>query len=148
MLHSLIKRVRGITGKELVTHRMTQPAAKGLRPFRWLPELPTPDRYEGDHFRYRQHVVRTGPDGRFSIDFLAWLPGQETPIHDQLGWRVTGKYDEETDQRFSLARDKGKPIEVKGTTDPAGHFSGVVRTGETHRVRNSNKRVRQLDSNL
>jgi predicted metal-dependent enzyme (double-stranded beta helix superfamily) len=40
--------------------------------------------------RYRQHVVRVHPEGRYSIVALVWRPGHATPVHDHRCWCVVG----------------------------------------------------------
>src|SRR3954451_21867502 len=52
--------------------------------------LLTPEQYEGDPERYRQHLLHAESDGSFSIVGLVWLPGQCTPVHDHVSWCVTG----------------------------------------------------------
>ncbi|MDE2571648.1 MAG: cysteine dioxygenase family protein [bacterium] len=93
-----------------------------------------------DPARYLQHVAHVEPDGSFSIVALAWLPGQETPIHDHVCWCAVGVYEgteDETRYRLSRREDRSfRLMECGRTQHPAGSALACLPGDDIHRVAN------------
>lgn len=107
--------------------------------------LLTPEQYEGDPDRYRQHLLHAEPDGSFSLVALVWLPGQSTPVHDHVSWCVTGVHQgEEHERRYRLlpAEEAGGSARLVATEDvinPTGAVCGFAPPGDIHMVWNGGR---------
>lgn len=128
LLDSLIAEVRRARGRP-------KEVTDILERYLSRPGLLTRAQQEPDPSRYRQHVLHVEPGGGFSVVALAWLPGQETPIHDHVSWCVIGTYlGAEDETRYRL---EGSCLVVDSqTVNTAGTAVHVEPPGDIHSVRN------------
>lgn len=89
--------------------------------------------------RYRQYLLYTDVQEKFSVVSFVWGPGQETPIHDHTVWGLIGQLrGKETSQAYvpdaqGRLIPAGKPVTLR-----AGEVSAVSPTiGDLHVVRNA-----------
>ncbi len=92
---------------------------------------------------YRQQVVRSLPEGKYSIVSLVWRPGQATPVHDHRCWCVVGVLQgTERETRFELVTDGVEErLVVRGTAFyGAGEVCRIVPPEEgIHKVENGGR---------
>ncbi|WP_314175518.1 cysteine dioxygenase family protein [Streptomyces winkii] len=127
-----------LVGEKLAPHLGADAAAGSGGADRLL----TPEQYEGDPDRYRQHLLHAESDGSFSVVALVWMPGQCTPVHDHVSWCVTGVHQgEEHERRYRLlpAEEPGGRARLVATEDvvnPVGAVCGFAPPGDIHKVWN------------
>ncbi|MEV1327957.1 cysteine dioxygenase family protein [Micromonospora costi] len=138
-LTRLVEEVRDVVDRGLPPDLTAYLVGERLAPHLGAADLLTPEQYEGDPERYRQHVLHAERDGGFSIVALVWLPGQKTAIHDHVAWCVTGVHQgEEHERRFRLVSD-GNTARLVATQDVVnrqGEVCGFAPPGDIHRVWN------------
>jgi len=76
------------------------------------------------------HAERT-----FSIQTVAWAPGERTPVHDHIAWCVVAVLAGTlTEGRY---RDRGSHLELAGQLHcPTGRVDGFAPPGDLHHVHN------------
>jgi predicted metal-dependent enzyme (double-stranded beta helix superfamily) len=101
----------------------------------WLPE-----RYaQPDPERYRQFLLYTDAQQRFSVVSFVWGPGQFTPIHDHRVWGLIGML-RGAEQAQSFHRDSAGGLKKDGASIQLlpGHVEAVSpRIGDIHQVSNA-----------
>ena len=100
-----------------------------------------PEHRVGDPARYMRHLLYSDPDDDFVITAIAWLPGQQSPVHGHYVWCVYGVAEGELAEETFRAR--GTLLEPFGTkTIRAGELADIDLGGPVyHRVSN---RTQQL----
>jgi 3-mercaptopropionate dioxygenase len=95
----------------------------------------------GDPARYMRHLIYVDPDDEFVITAIAWLPGQQSPVHGHYVWCAFGVAEGElTEETF---RAPGALLEPLGTkTLRAGEPAEIDLGGPLyHRVSNRGDRT-------
>ncbi len=94
----------------------------------------------GDPARYMRHLLYVDPDDDFVITAIAWVPGQQSPVHGHYVWCAYGIA--EGDLTEEMFRAPGTLLERVGTTVlRAGQLAEFDLGGPTyHRVSNHTQR--------
>ncbi|HXU34264.1 MAG TPA: cysteine dioxygenase family protein [Thermoanaerobaculia bacterium] len=135
-LISSVRRV--VQGKGRLDRRIEQ-VGDVLRMFLGHEDLLLPEQRETDPANYRQHVLHAEADGSFSIVALAWLPGQQTSIHDHVCWCAIGLHEGvEREESYEIDGDgRGRVLMPLGSQDfRVGEVATLVPPGDIHRVTN------------
>lgn len=100
-----------------------------------------PEHRVGDPARYMRHLIYVDPDDEFVITAIAWLPGQQSPVHGHYVWCAFGVAEGDlTEEHF---RAPGRLLEPLGTkTLRAGDPAEIDLGGPLyHRVSNRGDRT-------
>jgi 3-mercaptopropionate dioxygenase len=118
--------------------------AKALQPYLGNPKLLRPEECQTNPLTYHPNAVYLDPQGRFSIVSLAWLPGQETVVHDHRDLCVVGVHrGVELETRYTPAdTDNGLVLVTAGTTrNEVGSVAVLTPLGDIHSVKNPGPEV-------
>jgi 3-mercaptopropionate dioxygenase len=88
-----------------------------------------PEHCVAGRHHYRQHLLHVSPTRRLLIVALVWLPGQRTPIHDDVSWCVVGVYEgRERETRYrAIEADGARWLEeVESIDAEPGHVEVIV----------------------
>jgi predicted metal-dependent enzyme (double-stranded beta helix superfamily) len=135
----LVSSVRRVVHGPGRLDRRVERVGEVLRLFLSHEDLLLPEQRETDPTSYRQHLLHAEADGSFSIVALAWLPGQQTSIHDHVCWCAIGLHQGiEREESFEIDGDgRGRILMPLGTQDfQVGEVTTLVPPGDIHRVVN------------
>jgi predicted metal-dependent enzyme (double-stranded beta helix superfamily) len=138
-LDTLIKEIGTVVATRTSPSRIAPAVEPLLKQALGSPELLTPPQRRPAVDRYQQHVLHVATDRAFSVVSLVWEPGQETPVHDHLGWCVVGVYEGEEHEVGYRVRDTGGAAwleECSAQTHRRGETTWLVPPGDIHRVQN------------
>lgn len=103
--------------------------------------LPAEARRSGDD-RYQRHLLYEDQDARFSIGSFVWKPGQETLVHDHLGWGVIGVVEGELVSESFEADRQGQLTQASALVlRPGGTTWLLPAAGDIHRLANRSNRT-------
>lgn len=129
---------RALNGSGRLDRRVER-VGEVLRLYLGHPDLLLPEQRETDPATYRQHLLHAEADGSFSIVALAWLPGQQTAIHDHVCWCAIGVHQgAEQEESYEIDGDgRGRVLLPLGTERfQVGDVTTLVPPGDVHRVLN------------
>ncbi|HEV7668889.1 MAG TPA: cysteine dioxygenase family protein [Thermoanaerobaculia bacterium] len=135
----LVSSVRRVVHGPGRLDRRVERVGEVLRLFLGQEDLLLPEQRETDPASYRQHLLHAEADGSFSIVALAWLPGQQTSIHDHVCWCAIGLHQGiEREESFEIDGDgSGRVLMPLGTQHfQVGDVATLVPPGDIHRVEN------------
>lgn len=138
-LDRLVKEIGQVVARATSPSRIAAGVEPLLKQALTRPELLAPAQRQVTVESYQQHVLHVAADRSFSIVSLVWTPGQETPVHDHLGWCVVGVYEgEEFETAYRVRDDGGRPLlqECGTRTHRRGETTSLVPPIDIHRVQN------------
>lgn len=95
----------------------------------------------GDPARYTRHLLYVDPDDEFVITAIAWLPGQQSPVHGHYVWCAFGVAEGElVEERFRAPGTLLEPLGERALA--AGRLAELDLGGPIyHRVSNRSARA-------
>jgi predicted metal-dependent enzyme (double-stranded beta helix superfamily) len=126
------------TEEEAANTLLLQLAAE-LRQANDLLEALPPALRLGSPDSYCRHVAYADPDGRFTIVYLVWRPGQFSPVHGHRTWCAYRMLQGELSETLYRWNAQAREISVTGriTRKPGDIFTAAPGLRQTHRLGNA-----------